>query len=64
MGGGVGFPEEFINWVALTQQEAYVQILNNGYSSDCIKLNQGLAQGCGYEPIFVYVGDRGLSKYD
>ena len=34
-----GFPEEFIDWVFLTQQDAYVNILNNGHISERIKLN-------------------------
>ena len=57
-----GFPEEFIDWVFLTQQDAYVNILNNGHLSERIKLNRGLAQGCCLSPFLFILAIEGLAN--
>ena len=57
-----GFPEEFIDWVFLTQQDAYVNILNNGHISERIKLNRGLAQGCCLSPFLFILAIEGLAS--
>ena len=59
---GFGFPEEFLNMVTLMQQNAYVQIMNNGYLSDGIKLQRGLPQGCGLSPYLFILAVEGLAN--
>ena len=59
---GFGFPKEFINFVTLTHQRAFVQILNNGHLSDSIVLQQGLAQGCGLSPYLFILAIEGLAN--
>ena len=41
-----GFPDVFLRWISVMQQNAIVQVLNNGYLSGKIILQKGLAQGC------------------
>ena len=59
---GFGFLEEFLNWILLTHQNAYVQILNNGHLSHKIKINHGLAQGCGLSPFLLVLAIEGLAN--
>ena len=57
-----GFPEEFIEWISLTQQDAYVNILNNGHLLEKIQLKQGLAQGCCLSPFLFILAIEGLAN--
>ena len=59
---GFGFPEEFINWIFLTHQNAQVRILNNGHLSHSIPLKKGLAQGCGLSPFLFILAIEGLAN--
>ena len=58
---GFGFPQEFIDWVALTQQNAHIQISNNGWLSSSITLHKGLPQGCGLSPLLFILAAEGLA---
>ena len=59
---GFGFPEEFLNWVSLSQQNAQVQILNNGHLSEKISIKCGLLQGCGLSPFLFVLAIEGLAN--
>ena len=58
---GFGFPQEFIDWVALTHQKAHIQILNNGWLSSSIIPYRGLPQGCGLSPLLFNLAVEGLA---
>ena len=60
---GFRFPEEFIAWISLTQQQACVQILNNGHKSPRITIHHGLAQGCGLSPFLFILAIEGLANH-
>ena len=59
---GFGFPEEFMNRVTLTHQNATVQILNNGHLSETVRIRRGLAQGCGLSPLLFVLVIEGLAN--
>ena len=59
---GFGFPVEFLDWVSLTQQNAQVQILNNGHWSESISIKCGLPQGCGLSPFLFILAVEGLAN--
>ena len=59
---GFGFPEEFLSKVALTHENATVQILNNGHLSKTISIRCGLVQGCGLSPLLFVLAIEGLAN--
>ena len=59
---GFGFPEVFLDWVTLSQQNAQVQILNNGHLSGKISIKCGLLQGCGLSPFLFVLAIEGLAN--
>ena len=57
-----GFPASFIRWIEIMQQNACIQISNNGYLSDSIVLQKGLAQGCGASPYLIILVIEALAN--
>ena len=57
-----GFPDEYLSWIELTHQNAFVQIANNGHLSHDVKIGQGLAQGCGLSPFLFIIAIEGLAN--
>ena len=45
----MNYPQQYIEFIKIIYQEAYSQVQNNGYFSDCITLERGVRQGC---PLF------------
>ena len=58
---GFGFPQEFVDWIHLTHQNACIHVLNNGYLSASIEPTRGLAQGCGLSPFLFILAVEGLA---
>ena len=42
----VSYPKQYIQFLQIIYQETYSQIQNNGYFSECIKLERRVGQGC------------------
>ena len=42
----MNYPKQYIQFLKIIYQETYSQIQNNGYFSECIKLERGVRQGC------------------
>ena len=57
-----GFPKEFIDWITITHTNTHVHVLNNGFLSPPIWINQGLAQGCGLSPFLLILAIEGLAN--
>ena len=58
-----GFPDEFLKWIDVMQNNAYVTILNNGHTSELIKLEKGLPQGDNASPFFFILAIETLAHY-
>ena len=42
----MNYPKQYIQFLKIIYQETYSLIQNNGYFSECIKLERGVRQGC------------------
>ena len=42
----MNYPKQYIQFLKIIYEETYSQIQNNGYFSECIKLERGVRQGC------------------
>ena len=51
-----GFPDSFIRWFNIFYSYKELRILNQGYMSDVIFPERGVAQGCGISPLFFILG--------
>ena len=45
------FPESFIEWIQLMHNQKELRVYNNGFTSDPIRVKNGLAQGCSLSPL-------------
>jgi exonuclease III len=58
-----GFPMEFINWIKCLYKEGEVCVMNNGFTSEFIKIGRGMRQGCPLSPILFVISIELMSLY-